>query len=139
MKPPLKAFLFPALLTIAIFLASGTARLATPDLGFTFSKDKLAHFLVFGLLATSFLRTPQLINRGWKGALIAALLTSAYGASDEFHQSMTPGRCVEIADWIADTAGAIVAVLVYLKWEFYRKVLEWKPIRRPKSRSEETN
>ncbi|MGJ8649120.1 MAG: VanZ family protein [Opitutaceae bacterium] len=132
MNTLLKPFLFPALLTIAIFLASGTARLATPDLGFTFSKDKLAHFLVFGLLATSFLRTPQLVNRGWKGALIAALLTSAYGASDEFHQSMTPERSVEFADWIADTIGAAVAVVVYLKWDLYKKILEWKPIRRTK-------
>lgn len=131
-KTPHSAYLFTALLTIAIFLASGSPRLATPDLGFTFSKDKLAHFLVFGLLATSLLRTPQLASRRWKGALIAVLLTSAYGAGDEFHQSMTPERSVEFADWIADTAGAVVAVVVYLKWDLYRKVLEWKPIRRPK-------
>lgn len=124
--------LFTILLLIAIFLASGTPRLATPDLGFTFSKDKLAHFLVFGLLATSLLRTPQVVSRGWRGALIAILLTSAYGAGDEFHQSMTPGRSVEFADWIADTTGAAVAAIVYLKWDLYRKILEWKPIRRPK-------
>ncbi|MDP4694611.1 MAG: VanZ family protein [Opitutales bacterium] len=132
MNTLVKPLLFPALLTIAIFLASGTSNLATPDVDFPLSKDKIAHFLVFGLLATSILRTPQLINRGWKGALIAILLTSAYGASDELHQALTPERSVELADWIADTAGAIVAVWVYQNWALYRNLLEWKPIQRCK-------
>ncbi len=112
---------------LAIFAASSTSRLATPDLGFTFNKDKLIHFLVFGLVATSILRTVKLRQIGWKGALIAATLTSLYGICDEFRQSLTPGRSVEFADWIADTAGAIVAVIAYTQWRAYRNFLEWKP------------
>jgi VanZ family protein len=118
-------YLWPILLTIAIFVASGTSNLATPDLGLEFSKDKIGHFLVFGLLATSILRTPAFKSGQWPKLLTAILLTSAIGAADEFRQSFTPGRSVELADWIADTAGAIVAVLVYARWKIYRDLLEW--------------
>ena len=36
---------------------------------------------------------------------------------------MTPGRVVELNDWVADTLGAIVAVSVYRSWSHYRSVL----------------
>jgi len=121
---PARAKIWPFLLMLAIILASGQTRLAAPDLGFQFSKDKLAHFLVFGLLATAIFRNPFFLRRGWRGALGAALIVSACGLLDEFRQSMTPGRLVELGDWIADTLGAIVASTVYLKWSFYRNLLE---------------
>jgi VanZ family protein len=119
-------YIFPLLLVVTIFFVSGTSRLATPDLGFTFSKDKIGHFLVFGLVATAILRTPRLRKAGVKGAIIAVLLTSLYGAFDEFRQSMTPGRAVEFADWLADSIGAVVAVVVYLRWHAYRRLLEYR-------------
>jgi VanZ family protein len=125
------AYLWPVLLVLAIFLASGSQHLATPDLGFQFSKDKIAHFLVFGLVATSILRTPKFNDLSLRSMLIAALITSAYGACDEFRQSLTPARSVEFADWLADTFGAFVAVTVYAKWHWYRRLLEWRrPIKR---------
>lgn len=122
----IKPYLWPLALAFGIFLASGTQRLATPDLGFQFSKDKLAHFLVFGLLATATLRTPRFNALRWRDLLAAALIASAYGACDEFRQSLTPGRSVELADWFADTLGAAVAVFVYAKWHGYRRLLEWR-------------
>jgi len=122
-----RAYLWPVLLAVAIFAASGTQRLATPDLGFNFSKDKLAHFLVFGLLATAILRTSKLKDLSFRSLIIAALIASTYGAFDELRQSLTPGRSVELADWLADTLGAIVAVAVYARWHAYRKILEWSP------------
>jgi len=121
---PARAKLWPFLLMLALVLASGQTRLAAPDLGFNFSKDKIAHFLVFGLLATSVLRNRVFLRRGWRGAFAAALIVSACGLLDEFRQSMTPGRLVELGDWIADTLGAFAAVSVYLKWAAYRNLLE---------------
>jgi VanZ family protein len=99
--------------------------LATPDFGFQFSEDKIAHFLIFGLVATSILRTPRFKDLSLSSLLIAALITSAYGAFDEFSQSLTPGRSVEFADWLADISGAFVAVTIYAKWHWYRDLLEW--------------
>ena len=102
--------------------------------------DKLAHFGVFGLLATLVLRTPQVWRRiGWRG-WIAVLAVSAFGGTDEWHQSFTPGRSVEFADWISDTSGAALAVTLYLKWGWYRRLLElplWK--KRSKSALVEKN
>jgi VanZ family protein len=125
--------LWPFAIALAIFLASGTQHLAAPDLGFNFSYDKLAHLLVFGLLATSVLRIPRFFNQGWRGVLIAALLISAYGGLDEFRQSFTAGRAVELADWIADTLGAVIASIVYFKWSWYRRLLEWPAAKPSKS------
>ena len=94
------------------------------------SPDKLIHFLVFGLLATSVLRIPFFFKLGWRGTLAAACIVSIFGMLDEFRQSMTPGRFVELNDWIADTCGAMVAVLLYRTWPLYRKVIEWAPLRK---------
>ena len=119
------------LLMSAIFLASSRPRLATPAISFdlSISPDKIAHFLVFGLLATSLLRIPRLSQRkaGW---LIAALLAPAYGIFDELHQMRTPGRSVELADAIADACGAFLASGLYQWLRPYRSLLEHRPFRR---------
>jgi VanZ family protein len=44
---------------------------------------------------------------------LAAILTSAYGASDEFHQLFTPGRECDVLDWTADTVGAALGVSAF--------------------------
>lgn len=125
-------WLGPVALVITITLVSGRSQVAVPSLGL-FSHDKLAHFLVFGLLATAVLRS---LPTHWQTAtrlLLAAGLVSIFGALDEWHQSTTPGRVPEYADWVADTLGAIVAVLVYHYWPRYRRTLEWSiiPFKRP--------
>lgn len=70
--------------------------------------DKVVHFVLFGTLA--------LLTFGgfcfgsgvrfWKAVVLAFVIASAYGASDEIHQFWTPGRSVDVNDWIADTFGA---------------------------------
>jgi VanZ family protein len=117
--------IWPFALALAIFMASGTKNLAAPDLGFDFSYDKLAHLLVFGLLATAVLRIPRVFNSSWIGVCITIALISLFGALDEYRQSFTAGRYVELDDWIADTLGAIIASVVYYKWHYYRRFLEW--------------
>lgn len=120
------AWIWPVLLAGTIFTLSGSSQIAVPDIELSFSKDKLAHFLVFGLLTTSILRIPYFKKRGWRGALYAALIVIGFGAIDEFRQSFTPGRSVEFADWIADTLGAIVAAIAYRCIHPYRQILEFR-------------
>jgi VanZ family protein len=38
--------------------------------------------------------------------LLAVVLASAYGVTDELHQAFVPGRVPDPADWLVDTAGA---------------------------------
>ncbi|MBL00116.1 MAG: hypothetical protein CMI34_01740 [Opitutales bacterium] len=129
-------YLWPVLLVIAIFISSGSQDLTAPNLGFQFPIDKIAHILVFGLVATLILRTPKFKDLSLRSLLISALITSAYGAFDEFRQSLTPTRNVEFADWLADTFGALAAVTFYSKWSWYRHLLERRlPIKR-RSKSE---
>lgn len=106
-----------------VFFVSGRSAIATPDVGF--SLDKIAHVVVFGVLATSFVRLPFFQDRGWRGAWLAMGLTILYGVLDEFRQSFTPGRVVEFYDVIADTAGAFLAVVLYQGSQRYRAFLEW--------------
>jgi VanZ family protein len=116
--------IWPFALAFAIFLASGSSQLAAPKVGFSY--DKLAHFLVFGLVATSVMRIPIFMQRNWNGALKVIFLISLYGVLDEYRQSFTVGRSVEFDDWIADTSGALLASVLYLKWHWYRRLLEWR-------------
>jgi VanZ family protein len=81
--------------------------------------DKVVHFGVFGALATAAVRLVPGRHAGW--VLVGV---SLFGASDEWHQSFTAGRSVELADWIADALGATVAVLAYTRWAWYRALLE---------------
>lgn len=107
---------YPLVLATAIIVASGRGQVAAPDI---VNIDKLAHFGVFGLLATLVLRAPGL-SRAW----IAVVMVSLFGAVDEFRQSFTPGRFVEVADWLADSLGALIAVAAYRFWPWYRRLLE---------------
>jgi VanZ family protein len=45
---------------------------------------------------------------------VSLVLSSLYGVSDEFHQSFVPGRTPDVHDWMADTWGAAMAILVLL-------------------------
>ncbi len=81
--------------------------------------DKVVHFSVYGLLGTLVVRA-----LGRPRAIWAVVLVSGFGVSDEVHQSFTPGRSMEIADWVADTLGAAVAVTAYARWTRYREWLE---------------
>ncbi len=119
-------WIWPLLLALTILNVSGTSKLAVPEVAFDLiSKDKLAHFLVFGLLATSIIRIPAIKKAGLKGALFAIICVSVFGALDEFQQSMTPSRMVELNDWLADSIGALTATFFYLRWNHYRSLLEF--------------
>ncbi len=112
-----RARVWPAALAAVIFLASSRSQIAGPDIA---GIDKVAHFLVYGLLGTLLGR----LGRGRRAAGWALLAASLYGISDEWHQSFTPGRSVEVADWAADTLGAALAVTLYTAWPRYRGWLE---------------
>lgn len=49
-------------------------------------------------------------------ALTATLLTTAYGVTDEYHQSFVPGRTADPADVVKDLAGAALACALYRRW-----------------------
>lgn len=112
-----RGWLWPAALATVIVVASGRGQVAAPDI---VNFDKVAHFFIFGLLATLVARNGFVPGRAW----VPIVAVSVFGLTDEWHQSFTPGRSVEFDDWLADTLGAAVAVTVYAHWPRYRTTLE---------------
>lgn len=79
-------------------------------------QDKLYHaaaYAIMGCLAWRCFRytakTPIIL------ALFSVAFCSLYGASDEWHQSFVLGRNSSWEDWLADTIGAIIAVVMLSK------------------------
>lgn len=75
--------------------------------------DKVLHFVAYGTLAAllrAALATPR--RAPWRALLLAVVLASLYGASDEWHQWFVPGRSCDVRDWVADTLGAAAGAAV---------------------------
>jgi VanZ family protein len=116
-------------LVATIFIFSGADEVRAPDPGFQY--DKLAHFLVFGLIATALFRAfefPKSQTACWIRIFWVTVVVSCVGGLDEVRQYYADGRTAEIADWLADTLGALVASIVYAFWPVYRRILEF-PVR----------
>lgn len=76
--------------------------------------DKLLHFAAYGGLATLCLRATsggRLAGITPRAALLAWLLATGYGATDELHQRFVPHRSADVADLAADALGAAAAVV----------------------------
>lgn len=80
--------------------------------------DKVVHCVEYGLLGL--LVTWALIRscptmKPWQWVLIASLLCSLYGITDEFHQSFVPNREADLLDWVADSCGGFFGAFVMMK------------------------
>lgn len=101
-------------IALTIFVLSSKSSLPLPQ---TIKHiDKVMHFIAFFSLGISFCLWFSFAT--WKTktlrtALFVVILVSLYGALDEFHQFFVPYRVPSISDWIADTLGASLAVIVY--------------------------
>ena len=104
----LPAVLYAALI-FALSAQDGTLQFLPPEI---LLQDKALHGLAYAVLGA-------LLVHGFRGAgrsprvalLLAVVLASIYGATDEFHQSFVPGRTADVVDWVADTLGAALGAL----------------------------
>lgn len=81
--------------------------------------DKPTHSLGYMVLSILFVRAlagglPARITPAT--ALLAVVLTTAYGATDEIHQMYVPGRFADWNDLAADALGAVLGALVCWLW-----------------------
>ena len=75
------------------------------------SWDKVVHMAMYAGLAWLVARAePRWVRAVGPLALVAVAL-SALGALDEWHQQFIPGRSASADDWVADSAGAVLALL----------------------------
>lgn len=77
-------------------------------------QDKLFHAGVYGILGIFLLGAMRPGAAGYAGKQIRTgiVIASLYGISDEFHQSFVPGRTPDALDWVADTTGALLAIIL---------------------------
>jgi len=129
LKYHLLFFLFLA----AIFIESSFPAETYPEVEIV-GADKLVHIGVYGLLA--FFCYLSLIHREKVSLfkmyplIMTVVICSIYGASDEIHQFFVPNRDAEMWDWVADTAGALIAVIIiryYLRKKYKMFKLNEKP------------
>lgn len=71
-----------------------------------------AEYLILGLLLCLALHLSATLDPR-RLLLVALIVASLYGLSDELHQGFVPTREVSVWDWLTDTAGAAAAVLVW--------------------------
>jgi VanZ family protein len=70
---------------------------------------KLAHVSEYALLGL-------LLARAVRRPALAVVLAACYAVTDEIHQTFVEGRHGAPLDVAIDTAGALVGVLVWLRW-----------------------
>jgi VanZ family protein len=101
--------------------SSGSVPKASPDYWQDFAVKKFGHILLFGILAVFLYRgfLSENIDKK-KAALWSVVLSTLYGASDEFHQSFTGGREARIRDVFFDGIGA--SIFVYITYKFLQKL-----------------
>lgn len=90
--------------------------------------DKIEHFIAyFGLailLNLTLMYQRKSIFLFNKASLVTIFICSFYGAVDELHQILIPGRFADTMDWLSDSLGTIMGVLV-LNFLIYR--LKYRP------------
>ena len=75
--------------------------------------SKLGHVVEYAVLG--FLIFPLTSGRG-RPILYAVLLSTAYAATDEFHQLFTPGRHGSPLDVLIDSFGSTVGSYLAVRW-----------------------
>jgi VanZ family protein len=104
----------------AIFVVSSLSDPGTPPGGISYGT---MHVLEYAVLGALMLRA--LARATWAGVtvsttLLAFLLSVAYAATDELHQSFVPGRAAELLDLASDAAGAAAAAAMTWAWGIIR-------------------
>ena len=106
----LRRWLPPLLWAGVILLGTSLPQDAVPIQ--TSGIDKILHFTIYTVFA--FLLTLTITEgfRLWQAVVLAIAFTMAFGAVDEWHQQLIPGRFPEFNDWVADSLGAVAGALV---------------------------
>ena len=82
--------------------------------------DKVAHMAVYAVLGVTVLyafHSRLQSERMVQASLLTLSICLFYGIGDEFHQSFIPGRFASFGDVVADTMGAVAAIVTWFLWK----------------------
>jgi len=80
-------------------------------------QDKGIHFAEYGTLAVLLAHAIRGTWRDWRPLatfMVASILTTLWGITDEIHQAFVPGRSSDVHDVMADALGAMMGAAFYL-------------------------
>ncbi|MBN1451104.1 MAG: VanZ family protein [Anaerolineales bacterium] len=110
----------PAIILMAvIFIFSSLPSAELPNFNWA---DRIVkkggHALGYGLLAFAYLRGLKGENSrvSSRQLMVAWLMAVLYSATDEFHQSFTPGRHPAVTDVMIDALGAGLALILAVRY-----------------------
>ena len=116
MKRSLLLWAPAAIVAGIIFFASSLPGQSLPSVAI-WSFDKVVHaavYAVLGLLVAMPLERLKVIQRRTAIVIVAAMVVTAYGISDELHQRFTPGRSPDVYDVIADAIGGVLGAWAWV-------------------------
>ena len=90
-------------------------------------RDKVDHFCVYGLIAVPVLNALPDRLQGTARWLTAFAIVSLFGLWDETLQHFNPARTGDPLDWLADSLGALTAVILYSELPILRSIANWSP------------
>ena len=111
----LNRFIPPLLLMGIIFALSAQADLNSGFGTWDTVLRKLGHMAEYGLLW-------GLWRRALGSTGLAAAVTLAYAATDEWHQSFVTGRHGTPVDWLIDAAGVAIVIALHARYSQPRSV-----------------
>ena len=91
---------------IKLWLAATAAGVFGPDADVVSPAAHFVEYTVFGALIFAALRESFSEQRNPQLAIIAIIIASLYGVTDELHQYFVPDRACDPVDWLVDTCGA---------------------------------
>ncbi|WP_428353940.1 VanZ family protein [Methyloprofundus sp.] len=107
---------------VLIYWLSSQSSLPAPEL--FEHQDKVIHAGAYFVMAFFALRAFRHAISSLPLLILTSLIfCSLYGVSDEWHQSFVSGRMSDVADWLADTVGALLFLGLYYGYDrkFLRK------------------
>ncbi|MFO7725811.1 MAG: VanZ family protein [Oceanipulchritudo sp.] len=113
----------PFFMMAGILVLSGSAGVDTGGVSFP-GMDKVAHFILFGLLGIAWARIPGKETARMVRLAMAVGLTGAFGLVDEALQLHNPERQFEWADLLADLAGVLGLGGAYLYCRPFRDLMD---------------
>ena len=131
-RVPTAVWCLPAIAYAALIFALSSTTLppgAEPLPGL-FRLDKLLHIAEYGILGMLVAMAASHLAPNFRWGHLASLLAGiGYAASDEFHQTLVPGRRGDVWDFLADVLGVALGVLIvlWLAWRSAPRIEEPLP------------
>lgn len=109
---------------IITVIKDALAAATTTLFGHPVDVSPIGHFTEFFLLGGALANALRLHFSPTRACVLAVVIASLYGVTDELHQIFVPGRTCDPLDWLVDTVAALLAavlVMAFVKLRQKRK------------------